>query len=184
MTTEECIEQLERRVTRYRTALVLVVVIQCAIGVMGATGQRAGSPNLLVAAAKTVMVLNDAGVPVVLLSSNEKGDGLLKVLSNEGRELVVVGPDSEKKCGLRVSSNDGQERVYVGVNAHGGGHLSLSSMDAKGAVTLTSGEVGGSLSVGNKTGREVIQAYVDNYGGGVVRALNCSGKGRSLTPGP
>ena len=42
----------------------------------------------------------------------------------------------------------------------------------------------GAISVFNKTGEDVVQVGVDEYGNGVVFAGNRKGKGRTLQPGP
>ena len=43
---------------------------------------------------------------------------------------------------------------------------------------------GGGFAITNKTGEEVIQLRVDEYGNGVVGAYNRKGMGRTLQPGP
>lgn len=50
--------------------------------------------------------------------------------------------------------------------------------------SLNANENGGILRIMNKTGEEIVQAYTDEYGNGVVGAYNRKGVGRTLQPVP
>jgi len=50
-------------------------------------------------------------------------------------------------------------------------------------VTLRADEYGGILNILNKTGEEVVQILVDEYGNGKVGAYNRKGMGKTLKPG-
>ena len=45
-------------------------------------------------------------------------------------------------------------------------------------------ETCGLMSVRNKTGEDVVQIHVDEYGNGYVDAYNRKGEGRTLKPEP
>ena len=50
-------------------------------------------------------------------------------------------------------------------------------------AVLDVGENGGDFRISNKTGEDVVQILVDEYGNGYVGAFNRKGMGRTLQPG-
>ena len=50
-------------------------------------------------------------------------------------------------------------------------------------AVLTADEDGGDIRILNKTGEEVVQIHVDEYGNGYVGAFNRKGMGKTLQPG-
>jgi len=63
-------------------------------------------------------------------------------------------------------------------------HGQSSSGRGPEAAWVSSFENGGSLAIWNKTGEEIVNAYADEYGNGIVGAWDRKGKGRTLKPGP
>jgi hypothetical protein len=56
--------------------------------------------------------------------------------------------------------------------------------DSENVVLITTDDRGGVLKIRNKADETAVEAYVDEYGNGVVGAYNRKGMGRTLEPGP
>jgi hypothetical protein len=154
---EHRIQSLERRATRYRLALVAVLLALVGVVLVGATGDKDAEFDTVTA--KTVMVENGAGEVVAFLSADEDG-GFFSIFNNAG-----------EVAGLLSASENG-------------GLFSIRNNAGKTVAGLTADENGGFFSIYNKTGETIIQAYADEDGNGLVGAYNRKGKGRTLEPGP
>jgi hypothetical protein len=159
MTVEQRLDQLEKRNKRLTVALTMTVVAMCAVVTMAATGLKDGDFDTVTA--RTIFVTNDAGMPVVGLSTNDGGDGIVKTHSAKGNDLVALG-------------------AAVGDQ----GTVTTYQANGKALVALTASDNGGVAHVYNKTGESIAQMYADEYGNGVVWAGNRKGLGQTLQPGP
>ena len=177
MDLEQRVAMLERRATRYRNALVMLVVVICAVAVVGATTDDG------IVRGKAFYLFNDQGKIVVALGFNDGGDGLLSTYSNSGQELVKLTSTTGGDGVLTTYSNSGQELVNLSATTRGEGLLTTYSKSGHRLVYLgSSANDTGFLFEGyNKTGEAVVSMRVDDYGNGEVGAWNRKGKGRTLT---
>ena len=161
---EQRITELERRASRYRNALVLLVVGLCGVAVVGATNKGPwGIDEDEIIMGKYLFLRNDAGKTVVSLGVDDDGNGGLDLYSSTGKKLIYVGADVEGNGLLKVLSSTGEQRIYLGSGTDGNGFL---------------------IQGFNKTGETVVQLKADDYGNGYVGAFDRKGMGRTLTPGP
>ncbi len=82
---EKRLAKLERRTTRYRNALVLLVVGICALAVVGATTDDG------VILGQYLFLTNDQGEVVFSAGSNDAGNGILTIMSKTGTDLIYLG---------------------------------------------------------------------------------------------
>ena len=156
MDLEQRVVELERRATRYRNTLVLLVVGVCAIAVVGATTDDG------VISGRTLFLMNDQGEVVIYAGASSRGNGLLTVASKSGTHLIYAGADTEDNGQLKVMSKLGTDLIYAGANTSGNGFF---------------------FEGYNKTGEGVVQLYADEYGNGLVGAYNRKGKGKTWQDG-
>ena len=89
---EQRITELERRASRYRNALVLLVVGMCGVAVVGATNRSLyGIDEDGIITGKTLYLVNDEGKLAVGLGSDDGGNGMLHVYSITGELLMALG---------------------------------------------------------------------------------------------
>ena len=89
MTLEDRVAELERRATRYRNALLLMVVGVCAVAVVGATTDDG------VIRGRSLHLENEQGETVIVARADADGHGLLGVLSKTGTILIYAGTDTK-----------------------------------------------------------------------------------------
>ena len=157
MTIEERLECLERRVKRYRNALVLLVMSVCSVALIGATTDDG------IIMAKGLFITNDEGMPVLWAGVSDNGHGALTVRSKTGKTRIYTVVDKSGNGVLGVKSKTGKDLIYAGASKDGDGFLFQGY---------------------NKTGEMVVQLRADDYGNGVVGAFNRKGRGRTLESGP
>jgi hypothetical protein len=191
MTIEQRLEQLEfqnqhieRKNKRLTAALVVMAVAICAVVTMAATGEKYSDFDVVTA--RTIFVKNDAGMIIVSLGANDAGDGLVNTSSAQGKDLVTLSATMSGKGMVTTSAPNGKELVTLTATTRGEGAVRTYAPNGKVLVRLgtTADDTGGSLTVFNKTGEEVVQLFADEYGNGVVGAFNRKGMGRTLQPGP
>ena len=102
MTIEQRLECLERRVKRYRNALVMLVMSVCSVALIGATTDDG------IITGKALFITNDEGMPVIYAGSGGSGNGLLTVNSKTGKDLIAAG-----------ASRTGNGFVFRGLNKTG-----------------------------------------------------------------
>ena len=113
MTIEQRLECLERRVKRYRNALVLLVMSVCSVALIGATTDDG------IIRGKGLIVTNDEGTPLIAAGANTfDGNGLLKVKSKTGQNLIYAG-----------AAADGNGFDFHGFNKTGEGVVQLFADD-------------------------------------------------------
>ena len=89
---EQRITELERRASRYRNALVLLVVGMCAVAVVGANSEGLnGIDDKGVITGKALLILNDAGMPVVSIGSDNHRDGVMNFYTFSGEPRIYLG---------------------------------------------------------------------------------------------
>ena len=88
-TIEERLDQLERRNRRLTAALAVLAVAICAVVTVAATGLGEVTKFDTVAA-RHIIVTNDADQPIITLSSDADGAGLVTTYSAKGHYLVVL----------------------------------------------------------------------------------------------
>ena len=114
-------------------------------------------------------------------------DGLRLVEKSNWSGLGIVCPRSlfgEAKSrseftrtGVYVLVGESETSVLVGTTYAPNGKKMVE-------LNANAENTGGMVSVFNKTGEDVVQLGVDEYGNGVVGAYNRKGKGRTLKSGP
>jgi hypothetical protein len=200
---EERISELERRATRYRNALVLLVLGMCAVAVVGATTDDG------VIRGKILRLTNDDGQTVVIARADQFGNGAISAANADGQMLLMAGASGGKSGMLVIRSPMGETVFSVGSNPlTGNGTLSLNSnsgitmfrangdTNGNGGIRVNAGtgkpramiatdENTGFVFYGmNKTDETVVSLTVDEYGSGHVYAGNRKGEGFELTPAP
>ena len=177
MTIEQRVDALERRVTRYRTAMMTMALVLVAGVTMGQTKTEVTDEIRC----RKLIVVNERGEP-----RGEFG------VSDNFPELILN--NTRDKAGITLSmflgvpnftmngAND-MPRVSLNVMMDVPTFMLWDSKE-KSLVTLASTDTGGYLSVSNKTGQSIATLMADEYGNGVVGAWNRKGKGRTLQPGP
>ena len=183
-TIEERLDQLEKRNRRLTAALAMLTVAICAVVTVAATGEKDGRFDTVVAQA--IFVKNDAGQFVVGLDASDAGYGVVMTFAPSGKQLVALGSTVDDEGAVRTFAPNGKQLVSLGSTTSGKGSVTTFAPNGKVLVRLgtTADDTGGSLTVFNKTGEEVVQLFADEYGNGVVGAFNRKGKGRTLQPGP
>ena len=202
MTLEQRVDALERRVSRYRGATIVMAFLLVA-GVTMGQGTRDAEFGT-VRCRKLVAISPEKSM--VMLEANESG-GTVILNSPEGKSTVILSVDDEKGF-VGLNSPEGKSTVILSVDDESGGTVMLGSPpegmmvmlgadESGGTVTTFSPKgkslvklggsrdgVGGVIAVSNKTGETVVQMHADEYGNGLVGAYNRKGKGRTLQPGP
>ena len=112
---EQRITELERRASRYRNALVLLLVGLCAVAVVGATTDDG------IIEGKHLILTNDEGTRVVYSGSDVDGNGLMVTRSSTRKELMWAGAAPDGNGMLRVYSKAGERRIYLGSGASDNG---------------------------------------------------------------
>ncbi len=112
MDLEQRVVELERRATRYRNMLVLLVVGVCAVAVIGATTDDG------VISGRTLFLKNDQGEVVIYAGASTSGNGQFTVMSKSGKDLIYAGAD-----------NEGNGFSFQGYNKVGEGVVQLSADD-------------------------------------------------------
>jgi hypothetical protein len=180
---EQRITELERRTTRYRNMLVALVVGICAVAVVGATTDDG------IIRGRILMIENQKGKPVVVVKADDAvgegpGNGGVYISNSEGKLAVILLVDGYGNGDLRVFSKSMTPLVQAGALDDGHGALKVYSNDGDLRTGIAGNEDGFQISGFNKTGDEVVHAYTDEYGNGVVGAYNRKGMGKTLEPGP
>ena len=204
MTIEQRLDTLERRVSRYRSATMVMALLLVAGVTMGQTtrdatfGEVTCNTLTVVKGFRPVAQLegweggggalfirNAAGTITTSIGQNNAGDGLLSTHSSQGKKLVTLGATTGGNAYLSTYSSQGKELVRLWSTTGGNGSLSTYSSQGKELVYLgaTDGGNGGYFGLSNKTGEEIVQLKADEYGNGVVGAYNRKGMGRTLKPG-
>ena len=182
MTTEQRLDQLEKRNKRLTVALTLMAVAMCAAVTMAVTGNKHVRFDRV--ETRSIWVKNDAGKIVVSLSANDGGDGMVYTRSAEGKDLVELTSTVSGNGTVATYQPNGKELVRLGTTVDGGGLVATYQPNGKRLVALGTNDSGGLVYVYNKTGEEIAQMYADEYGNGVVGAWSRKGRGRTLKPGP
>ena len=137
MDLEQRVAELERRATRYRNALLLMVVGVCAVAVIGATtddGVISGrylhlkneQGNTVVWAGSwlgdgRLRIGSKTGTDVIYAGTGLSGDGLLAVKSKTGTDLIRAGANSDGDGVLQVNEKTGFSLIYAGGSTTGNG---------------------------------------------------------------
>lgn len=205
---EKRVEQLERRATHYRNALVLLVIGLCAVGVVGFTTDdgviRGRSLELtddegeffsaysamgtrpVITFRGGVSIQSNEGKRLMWLGADKLGDGYIFINTKNGdsERLITVGSNGVNGDygGFAAMSRSGHILVWAG-GADGAGLLNIASETGT-LITARGNSTGFLLDGFNKTGEGVVQLGVDDYGNGYVGAYNRKGVGRTLKPGP
>ena len=163
MDLEQRVVELERRTTRYRNAMVLLVVGICAVAVVGATTDDG------VIRGRELRLSNGAGQDVFVAKADSTGgDGMFGILLGSG-EVVVYGGTSTKGNGnLMVSSKAGTDLIYAGASDRGNG------LREGARLALRLGRRPGGLFVGGQEGRDLASGLACE----LVRRLCSSESGR------
>ncbi|MHC4995587.1 MAG: hypothetical protein ACYTGQ_11100 [Planctomycetota bacterium] len=183
---------LERRVNRYRLALLAVVTL---MGLSLLVGQGVGGALREVRARKFVVV-NDAGRPVVEMMSSDGAGGLM-LYSATGKPVVVVGttPDGGAVAVLNNDSqimtnlyckpdggrmdlrfNSTRPAVVLGCDeVMGGGYVQTMRQNGKQATLQASTGSGGGFLASNDEGNPLATLGINEYGG-MVELLNQRGR--------
>ena len=150
MDTKSRLERLEKDMRFYKR-LTVVLALMIVAGV--SMGQTDNYGDIV---CRSLKVVNEKGEPTAIITEIN-GDGFLATISSSGKELVRLTA-LDGNGALITSSSSGN--LLVGLGAHK--------------------DVGGLISVFNKTGEEVCTMYPDEYGNGVIGAWNRKGKGRKF----
>lgn len=183
MTVEERIEQLERRVDRYRLALIGLALIAGAAVLIGATTQDDGVIEAEMVIAKGIFARNADGEIAAALGMDDHGNGLLQVYTREGKDLVVARIDTSGNGQFRLYSREGKDLVLLGANnGSGGGQVGVFAGSGQEQARLVASANGGWLNIWNERGDDVVQVYADEYGQGYVGVWDRTGNGKAMTP--
>ena len=183
MTIRERVDRIERQNRLLKFGLVFVFLISAGgAGVAGIAKWGSKPPDII--KAKEFHVVDEYGVSTVRLHSI-LGTGLVSTYLY-GQPMVELGA-LEGRDGMVVTKNaDGKPLVKLTATGGGDGMVVTNDTDGKRLVAIggsTRGD-GGFFSLQNKSGVEVIQAYADENGNGVLGVLNRDGKGRVIRPEP
>ena len=204
---EQRMAQLEAQVRRYRLGGVAVVLVAIAGLLMGAADSKDAVFDSVTT--KMLSIENTAGEGSIVAGVDSAGNGTFGISNAAGKVLIFAGVDDSGAGQLVVSSAAGKKLIYAGATETGNGLLTVSSAAGKRLIYAGVGELGDGflmvhnaagkrliyaggastgdgayLSLTNKTGEEIVQLYIDEYGNGVVGAYNRKGEGRTLKPGP
>jgi len=169
---EQRVAELERRATRYRNALLLMVVGVCAVAVVGATtddGMIRG---------QSLFLQNEQGETVIYAGPDVEGNGLFVAHSKTGTDLIRAGATTEGHGRLTVRSKTGTDLIQAGATTIGNGLLAVRSKTGTelfyaGAGTTTGD---GLLRVRSNTGTDLIYAGADADGDGLLRVHSKTGR--------
>lgn len=168
---EARLAQLEQRVNRYRLMMLGLVSL---VGVMGAgllMGQGGVANVARELIAKRLIIVNDAGKPVVELTSN-RGAGGLMLFSATGKP-VVVGGTTEDGGAMAVLNNAGQLMTNMYCKEDGG-RLDLRFTSQKPAVVMGCDAVmgGGYVQTMRQNGKQATLTASTGKGGGFLASDN------------
>jgi hypothetical protein len=199
---EHRVAELERRASRYRNALTLLIVGICTVAVVGATtddgvieGRRLvlsdgeDRPYAMIARTESssgLTIFSPVGEVVAMIGTALTGDGILMVGSKDGKGRTGIYSD-ERGFVFSGANRTGEEVVQIRADVDGDGLLMIKSKTGTDRIYIGASAVddtGFWIQGYNKTGERVVQLSADEYGNGVVGAYNRKGEGRTLKPGP
>ena len=127
MDLEHRVAELERRATRYRNALLLMVVGVCAVAVVGATTDDG------VIRGRALFLQNEQGETVIYAGAGTEGDGLLTVSSKTGTDLIYAGASAAGNGFFFEGFNKtGEGVVQLSVDDYGNGVVGAYNRKGKG----------------------------------------------------
>ena len=175
---EDRVAELESRATRYRNALLAVVVTACAVAVTGATTDDVQE----VVKTRSLQIVNKRGETV----------GVFEALPMEGAELRLHNREGVRVARLGVGRFGGHlnlnfpsgELLYIGPSDTQNAMLRLGNKDGVANLQVRMVEHGAKLTLHNNALVDVVQVYVDERGDGVVYVGDHEGNGGNLKPRP
>jgi hypothetical protein len=156
LTVEERVEQLERAVRRWRV-LTLVACLTAIPSLAGVGYFGWGTPRTL--RARQFEVMNDKGIPVVVLASQDS-NGLIQTRNSLAKPMIVLTAD-ELGDGI------------------------MHTFNAKGAemVQISTTPTGGTVRLLNNLGHEVVGLQSNKSNAGLIMVKNVDGETRESLSG-
>jgi hypothetical protein len=166
MTLEDRVDALERHVSRYRGAMMVMALVLVAGVVMGQAPRD----------------VEFREITCRKLTFGAQGEGIGELSADA---MIFRGKDggiiiSHSMVNFVTKDSTGPS-VSVGL-FQGVGVIAVHQEDGNIGVGLASDSRGGEITVYNNTRDKVITMKTDEYGNGVVGAYNRKGLGRTLTP--
>lgn len=161
--------KLERSARCWRAVSTALVGIVAAGVLIGWSGRQAGSE---IVKAREFWVVNDKGVPVVQLNSNDDGHGNIAILNHR----LAVALSADPKGGyVYVTDPTGGGGVRLGITPDGGGRIAIRN--SKGAQTglFECTGTGGMIELSNRHGAARARLYGDAEPGGGVQLFPSDG---------
>lgn len=185
---------MERTTKRWRTGFIGALASAALLVLMGAG--PGGIPDLIQAHA--FQVVDMEGKPIIALSGNAGGGGMMMVFNGNGKPIVLAGASASGGV-LGISNDQGaplalMEATPSGgtVSTRGANGLNLAQMGARaegGIFVLNNGSgvnnvvlrteaAGGALDLNGPQGKRLVSALGSRSGGGIV-VLDTAGAART-----
>jgi len=165
-------EEIAMQTDKYTKVILTLIAIGLFLNVaMYLRATPAGADDVLeVVRTKRLVVVDDAGRPVVSAGSDTVGNGLFFLSNQTGQGLIYAGIGESGDGLLIVSNKSGQDVIYAGSDTEGNGLLTVSNKSGQ-DVIYAGGDMDGDgafVELFNKTGETVVELYADEDGNGVV----------------
>ncbi len=130
-----------------------------------------------------IAIANTDGERLVGLACSPLGSGAIVTKNAQGVPIVIVGSLPNGAGSVQVHNQEGNMLALIGATDSGsGGALGILNAVGIPLVELKGVDAGGQVLLHNKTGENVVQALVDEYGMGFVGAFNREGTGQVIKP--
>ena len=136
---------------------------------VAATGDKDGDFDTITA--RSISVRNGSNIEVTRIGPGPFGNEIV-VNNDQGSKAMWLGSGSWGDGFLQTYSDSGKVLVRLARTVDAAGAVIVYSAEEKQIAALEGDENGGSVTVHNKTGEEVVQIYADEYGNGVVGAYD------------
>jgi hypothetical protein len=146
---------------------------------------EAGLPMLLLGSNEfggVVVVLNATGeVKMALLGSNELG-GHFELSNPEGARMSGMGVDEDGGV-VEVMNTESRTQVTLGSHGYGGAVAVFNSVGLPRGSFISDANSSGRIDLLNEAGEPALQAFVDANSNGAVGTYDYNGKDRTPQPG-
>jgi hypothetical protein len=133
MTLEDRVDTLERRVTRYRGAtmvMALVLVAGVTMGQATTDGEFSTVTCRTLIVNGTMWANSREGKQILVLGESANGNGSVSIYSPEGKNLVMLGGDARADGKVLVYRSDGKSSVVLGT-VNGDGNVAIRKKSGK-----------------------------------------------------
>jgi len=120
--------------------------------------------------ARRIVIVNDEGREVVLLSASKDGNGAIVICNKDGTPAAFMGAN-EYGGAMSIKNKDGTPAANM-IAIESGGTMDVSNKDGILVVVIGASEYGGIMGVYNKDGNVVAGMRTNENDNGMIEVFN------------